>query len=459
MPAYKGKHTAHIINKIYDQMIKAVHASENEKQKNILLYVGKIHNYTIEALNEYIKNTGVKYRIGLITDSRFKMDKESEALLDQVDIKIACDFSSPSSIQKTLKPYQDELLVITCRAENKIKSFAKIVPHVPYLSTPTSESLNWASNKILMRQRLQNHNKGITPSFAIIEDSESSTIDNVEAQVGYPLVVKPTGLAASQLVTICYHKEELIEVLKKVFKKVDTLDTNTDKTKKTQILIEQFMDGEMYSIDAYVNRRGVVYFCPMVHVKTGRSIGFDDFFGYQQITPTILNKQSVAGAEYVAEEAIHALALRSTTAHVEIMKTEDGWKIIELGARIGGFRHIMYKMSYGFNHTANDIKIRIPEKPAISKKRLGYTVAMKFFAKKEGILSKLKGIKKIQELKSFTSISIHKNIGDQCLYAKHGGKSVFDLMMFNKERSKLLADIRRVEQTIEIETSKNGNGK
>ena len=82
----------------------------------------------------------------------------------------------------------------------------------------------------------------------------------------------------------------------------------------------------------------------------------------------------------------------------------------------------------------------------------GHTVAMKFFAKEEGELVKLSGIKKIQEFKSFKRLYIHKEVGGQCLYAKNGGSSVFDLVMFHTDRSELLADIRRVEQTVEIET-------
>ena len=65
---------------------------------------------------------------------------------------------------------------------------------------------------------------------------------------------------------------------------------------------------------------------------------------------------------------------------------------------------------------------------------------------------KLTGIKKTRELKSFDSIVIKKKIGDRCLFAKNGGKGVFDITFFNKDRSKLLADIRRLEQTINIET-------
>ena len=78
---------------------------------------------------------------------------------------------------------------------------------------------------------------------------------------------------------------------------------------------------------------------------------------------------------------------------------------------------------------------------------------MKFFPAKEGTLSQLKGIKKIQELKSVKKAKIHKKIGDKCLFAKHGGVSVVNVMLFNKERSKLLADMRRIEKGLVIVTS------
>ena len=228
--------------------------------------------------------------------------------------------------------------------------------------------------------------------------------------------------------------------------------SDIDIIRINETVVQQFLDGQLYSIDAYVTSRGKVTFCPPVAVKTGQNIGFDDFFGYQQVTPTLLNKESIEEAECIAKKGIHALGLRSTTAHVELLKTEKGWKVVEIGPRIGGFRDQMYKKSFGINHTMNDILVRIPEKVSVPKKVLGHSAALKFFAKKEGILTKLTGIKKVQELESFDNIKINKKVGDRCMYAKNGGQSVFNIMLFNEDRSKLLADIRRLEQTIEIET-------
>jgi len=175
-----------------------------------------------------------------------------------------------------------------------------------------------------------------------------------------------------------------------------------------------------------------------------------------QTTMTTLKPETIKRAQEVATKSIRAIGLRNTSVHIELMRTDNGWKIIELGPRIGGFRHDLYNLSYGFDHALNDILIRIPQKPIINKKMIGYSVALKFFAKNEGTLSTLSGIKKIQKLNSFHEIKINKKIGDKCLFAKHGGKSVFDLILFNKNRSELLADIRRVEKNIIIKTTKNG---
>lgn len=453
MSSSKEQHLTEILGRMYDQMIHVIKESEDNKEKNIILFVGDVYGYMIDAIKAYEKQSKTTFRIAGIRDAKQKLTDHAEHVLDKLDIDLICDTSSPTAISNCLKPYVDEIVVISCRAENRIPTLARVIPHVPYLSTPTSESLRWASDKVQMRRMLRTYNKDISPKFTVIHDLTKESIKQIVEQVGFPLIVKPAGLAASKLVSICYHVEELEEVLKKVFKKIDHAYKETGKATEKEVLIEQFMDGNMYSIDAYVDQKGRAKFCQPVYVKTGKQIGFDDFFGYQQMTPTILSKESIMMAEFVAREAIHALGMRSTIAHVELMKTEQGWKIIELAARAGGFRHTLYHKSFGYSHVMNDLLIRMGQKPRVLKKVNGYTVAMKFFAKEEGTLESLTGIKKIQDLASFEKIYINKSVGDHCTYAKNGGSSVFNLIMFNKDRSELLADIRRVETLISIKTS------
>ena len=426
---------------------------ENAQERNMILFVGSFLGTQDTALKKISKMLDRNITACVLLDVTDNSVKK-EIPKNSKNIFLDCDFSSPLAIERTIKPYKDRFLAVTCRAEKNIPLLKKIIPHVPYLNSPTELSLDWTTDKIKMRQLLRNYDKSISPNFLVAHDSSKETLDRIEKQIGFPLILKPSGLAASLLVTVCYYREELEDNLKNTVKKINQTYKKRKGRGDPQILVEEFMEGSMYSIDVYVNQRGVMYFTPLVHVRTGRSIGFDDFFGYMRITPTLLKPHKVEAAKKAAEKTIEALNIRSTTCHIELMKTEDGWKVIELGPRVGGFRHEMYELSFGIDHTMNDILIRIPKKPILSKKIRGYTVALKFYARKKGRLLNIVGINKTRKLESFVSIKLYKQKGDMCDFARNGDDPVFDVILFNKNRSKMLADIRRIEKSIDIQVSR-----
>jgi len=421
------------------------------KPKNIILFVNNVVVATVKEIREYSKKEKQDLKVAVIIDTKNLLAKNEIKGLD-IDIVLFCDLSSDIKIMRTLLPYQDNILAITCRGEVHIPDFSKVIPHVPYLKTPTQKSLDWSIEKIMMRKRFNVYDKKITPKYCVVSDYSKKTLNDIKERIGFPLIVKPSNLASSLMISICFYEEELQKTLKVAFKKIKKIYKDNGRKREPQLLVEQFMDGNMYSVDAYVNSKGRIYFCPLVKIKTGRQIGFDDFFGYQRLTPTELNKNSIEKAHTSTKKAIHALGLRSTTAHVELMRTEKGWKVIEVGPRVGGYREMMYKLSFGINHGINDILIRVPLKPIIPKKVKGHTAVLQFFAKEEGRLKGVKGFKKVKELESCFDLVLNKKIGSICKYAKNGGKCVCLLTMFNKDRSKLLADIRRAEKVLKIET-------
>jgi biotin carboxylase len=427
-----------------------------EKKKNIILYVMNLPLGTIEAVKEYEAEFGDSLRIMLLVDSRVRTVSHL-AETPGLDIYEACDFSKPDKIAETLLPYQEELLAITCRSEKYMKRFAQVIPHVPYLRTPSTESLIWANDKYEMRKRFRLYDSSITPKFTKVANNLKKERERVVKKVGFPMIVKPANLAASLFVTVCYHEDELEKALRNIFRKLKNAYIAEDRLEEPTVIAEGYMEGDMYSIDSYVNSRGGVSHCPLVRQKTAREIGKDDFYNYLQITPTALKTHTIARAEETTEKAIRALGLRSSVVHTELMKIDDEWKIVEVGARMGGFRHVLHKLSCDINHALNDVLIRIPKKPVIPKKCQGYACTMKWFADKEGKITELKGIKKIEELESFHKIEVNKKVGDRAVFARNGGRSVFNLFMYNADRSNLLADIRRVEKLVHVKIAdRNG---
>lgn len=416
---------------------------------NIFVYVMNLPEGALESIRKYEKMTKKKYRILFLWDSNVK-DKLGKLQQEGIDIVLTCDFSKPTKIAEALLPYQDELLAITCRSEQNMARFAQVIPHVPYLRTPSTDSLRWASDKYEMRKRMKLFDPSITPLFTLVKNYTKAERVRIIKKIGFPMIIKPTNLAASLFVSICYHEEDLEKTLRQTSSKLKKAYENDGRLEEPKIIVEQFMEGDMYSIDSYVTARGRVQHCPLVKVKTGKMIGHDDFYGYLQITPPLFKRSTVEKAESVAEKAIHALGLRSTITHTELMKIDDEWKVIEIGARMGGFRHELHMLTCGIDHSLNDVLIRIPAKVVTAKKCSGHACAMKWFAATEGTITEMKGVKKIEQLESFHRIELNKKIGDKAKFARNGGRSIFNLFLKNADRSKLLADIRRVEQMVEI---------
>jgi hypothetical protein len=420
------------------------------KERNIIAYVMNLPAGAVASIRAYEKREKRKFRVMLICDTSHAEKKHRENYTD-LDMYLECDFSSPARIAEMLAPYQDELCAITCRTESYMARFTQIIPHVPYLRTPTTESLKWATDKLEMRRRFALLAKKYTPKYAVVRENTKIERKRVADKIKFPMILKPTNLAQSLLVSICYHEEDLKLALTHAFKKIHKIYEENGRIEEPKMMVEEFMEGDMYSVDAYVNGRGTVYFCPMVKVITGKNIGHDDFYNYMHLSPTGLKKERIERAHDAAREGIHALGLRNTTAHVELMKIDDEWKLIEIGPRIGGFRDKLHSLSCDIDHSLNDVLIRLPKKPIIPKKCKGFAATLKWYPKKEGKIVGLKGIKKCQGLKSFVDIKLIKKIGDTCQFAKNGGKAVFTITLYNAERPRLLADIRRIEQLIDIQ--------
>ena len=106
-------------------------------EKNIIAFVMSLPSSVPESIRRHEKKEGKKFRIMVIRDSRYPVPKS----LKRYDILVECDLSKPWRIAEALLPYQDELLAISCRGDSNIARFIKIIPHVPYLRTPSTESL------------------------------------------------------------------------------------------------------------------------------------------------------------------------------------------------------------------------------------------------------------------------------------------------------------------------------
>ena len=419
------------------------------EEKDILLFVGKIEMTHVEDVERFSKEYGKKYVPALLASVGVKVESNVQ---EKLAFLVRCDTTDIEKIAKHLKPYADRIAAIISRYEFSMPLYGRLSELFPYLRLPTARSLEIASHKIKMRRAFRRYDPKITPRFLVVKRYSPPMVKKIIEKIGFPCVVKPSNLSKSQLVIVCYYKEELEQNLKATMQRVRKLYRNAKVEHEPTVLVENFMEGQMYSIDAYVNSRGYLEYTPIIEIKTGKDAGYDDFFMYTQIVPSILDPKEEERARGVVAKATHAIGLRSSTVHAEIIRTQKGWKVIEVGARVGGFRDRLLNSAFNIHHTGNDFRIHLGKKPIIKRKVKKHLGFIKFFPRKTGRLVSLAGVKKVEEMKTVIKVTQNKKIGDFCGLSRFGHPYVLGVTIAAPTRSKLLGDLRKVEKMIEIKT-------
>jgi hypothetical protein len=399
--------------------------------KDVVLFINSMQAPTHSALRSYEKKTGTHFTPVVIVDTQIQESIHSLNAQDHLAgnaVVITADFDSPNSIRQALKPYEDRIVCVVSQYENSIHEFKKLIPYVPYVGTPTESSLDWATDKRLMREAFDAYDPSLSPTSIRVEDASPATVASVESKLVYPVIVKPSGLERSLLVSIAHNSQELADQLKNTFEGLREVYKTWMKRLEPAVLVEEFMKGDMYSIDAYVSADGSIRHAPIVKVVTGRDVGFDDFFAYLLLTDSGLSDAEVKAAQHTTDQACRALGLRSVSAHTELMKTASGWKIIEVGPRIGGYRHELYSLSHDINHIMNDIVNRTDRVPEISANPVRHAAVFATYPMKQ----------------------IYQE-GEMLRFARNNGDPTIEITLCHEDEVQLRKDIEAAGQLIQIE--------
>jgi hypothetical protein len=105
--------------------------------------------------------------------------------------------------------------------------------------------------------------------------------------------------------------------------------------------VEEFLVGQTWHTDPrygyYVSVESLVQDGTITHLAVNDKFPFlSGFREGGQIMPTVLPEDLSLTMQDCAADAISALGLTNTAVHTEIMMTQDGPRIIEVNARVGG---------------------------------------------------------------------------------------------------------------------------
>ena len=234
-------------------------------------------------------------------------------------------------------------------------------------------------------------------------------LDKVADKIAFPCISKPVDNAGSRGVMLIHTREEL----------KNAIEYSSSNGRGGSVIVEEFLQGNEVSVEIMVQNSEVF----VLQVTDKITTGAPHFVETGHTQPSRLRNEDVAKISDLAKRAVKAVGISDGPAHVEIMLTKDGPKMIELGARMGGdciTTHLV-PLSTGIDMVEATIKIALGEKPDISPK-FNKGSAIRYFDNYcDGIIKKIDGIVEAESLDGIVQVTVVKGPGE---FAGEIGSSV-----------------------------------
>lgn len=240
-------------------------------------------------------------------------------------------------------------------------------------------------------------NKVEHPWYFIALNKED--FENIKEKVSYPCIMKPVDNAGSRGVVLVHNLEELI----------NEYDYTVSESRKGGVIIEEYMVGSEVSVEVMaVNGEPHI-----LQVTDKITTGGPHFVEMGHTQPSRLGKENVDKIKNLASRAVKSIGIKDGPAHVEIMLTKEGPKMVEIGARMGGdciTTHLV-PLSTGIDMVRSTIEIACGEQTDI-KPKFNKGAAIRYFKTSKGVIKDIRGIERAKNIPGVIEISFTKSIGD-----------------------------------------------
>ena len=189
----------------------------------------------------------------------------------------------------------------------------------------------------------------------------------------------------------------------------DEFSYSRKQSRNGKVIIEEYLSGSEVSVEIMVID-GVVH---VLQVTDKLTTGAPHFVEMGHSQPSRLGEENVARIKDLASRAVLAVGIQNGPAHVEIMLTKDGPKMIELGARMGGdciTTHLV-PLSTGVDMIRATIELSCGIVPDIECK-MQKGSAIRYFSAPCGIIKDIQGVEEAEKIDGVQEISFVKNIGE-----------------------------------------------
>lgn len=364
--------------------------------------------------------------------------------------RVVADFTSKETILRAVDSLGQSFDGVMKVYENYVLPASWIAEHLSVPALPQSAA-EACTDKFLMRSLFAKAPEKISPAFANVA-SEQDVIDFASAHE-FPIILKPANLVKSLLVTKSETMDELVKNYRHSVELLESTYKQFAPNRTPQLIIEEFLHGSIHSVDAFVDSEGTPHVLEqVVDYQTGYDIGHEDNFHYSRILPSTLSPSDQAALRHCAEVGIRALGIKNSPAHVEIIMTPHGPRIVEIGARSGGYRERMHALANDIDITGLAVETALGRKPDITATKNDPCAVLELFPKTPGVFDGIENLEQLEKLRSLTYLKVRATDEKYIGKAADGYKMAAIIILHHSDKAVFDEDLRFINEHVFVKT-------
>lgn len=289
--------------------------------------------------------------------------------------------------------------VLTLASDMPMRTVAAVARELGLVGISDEAAIK-ATNKFEMRKSLAAHGVPV-PNFFCVSSVEE--YKKVLAEVRYPFIVKPADNSGSRGIVKIEEGDDFSQVL-------EAYTYSLASSRNGDVVVEEYMDGSEVSVEALAID-GNVY---VIQITDKLTTGAPHFVEMGHSQPSNLPDKTIKEIKRITVAANKAIGIENGPSHTEIIITNEGPKIVEIGARLGGdciTTHLV-PLSTGVNMVKCCIKIALGENVDI-KQLHNKGAAIRYFAPKPGRVKAILGIEDALKIEGVEQVSIVHGVGER----------------------------------------------
>lgn len=300
--------------------------------------------------------------------------------------------------------------IMTLATDMPMRAVATVAKEMNLVGISVDTSLK-ATNKAIMRVCLKENGVPV-PDFYKVSSFEE--YKEAVRKFTKPFVVKPADSSGSRGIYLIddIKNEQLIN---------SAYTYSHEFSRCGDVVVEEYMRGKEVSVET-LSVNGEV---TVLQITDKLTTGAPYFVEMGHSQPTKHSHEIAERISQVAVAAVKAIGIENGPSHTEIMVTEDGPKIVEIGARMGGdciTTHLV-PLSTGIDMVKNTINIALGEQTDLEPK-FNKGSAIRYFNVAKGTIKSIDGVAEAEKIEGVKQISFVKTIGDSVTEINSSGARV-----------------------------------